>query len=124
MEGLTPVQISELVTLLEDAISSRTARQEQALAGEGPGSYNAWRIEIDHLEAELAWIQWMRENYPDHEETGFPTAAVEEHIRGMDEGIQSWQAKRAEAEANYNQSLETSIQVVREILDLFHRVRG
>jgi hypothetical protein len=128
MDGLYPVQISELVTLLEDAISSRAARLEQPYNGESRSSYAGLKIEIDHLEAELAWVQWMRENYPDHEETGFPAPPVDEHVQGMRDGIERWRTRLTETapndDANYIQSLEISARVVGEILELFARVRG
>jgi hypothetical protein len=121
MEGLSPVQISELVTLLQDAI---TARQRQGSLASGP----AVRNQIDHLEAELAWIEWMRENHPDHEESGFPAAAFEEHIQGMRRGIENWQAKLDEAgsaaDPNYIESLQSSIEIVRAILEMVLHVRG
>ena len=122
MEGLTPVQISELVTLLDDAILTR----DDWLNGEKGDVRAALENEIDHLEAELAWIQWMRENYPGHEENGFPGLAVEEHIQGMRAGIKRWRAKlrREGADENYIQSLKNSIQIVGQILAIFERVRG
>jgi hypothetical protein len=131
MDGLTPVQISELVTLLEDAISACATRLEQGAAtattaggAERASIYN----EIDHLEAELAWIQWMRENHPDHEESGFPSAAVAEHIQGMRGGIERWRVKLlrndAHGDANYIHSLENSIAIVGNILEMFDQVGG
>jgi hypothetical protein len=127
MDGLTPVQISELVTLLEDAISTRSVRLENAPNREGESGHAGLKNQIDHLEAELAWIQWMRENHLDHEENGFPAPAVEEHIRGMREGIERWRARLQEggpgADKNYIQSLENSIEIVGSILELFVRVR-
>ena len=106
MEGLTPVQISELVTLLDDAILVRDAR----LSSANDEDRAALEIEIDHLEAELAWMQWMRENYPGHEEGGFPALPVKEHIQGMRSGIKRWRAKlrKEDADQNYIQSLQNT----------------
>lgn len=125
MEGLTPVQISELVTLLEDAISACSLRLEQGVGGEDQARvYN----EIDHLEAELAWIQWMREYNPEHEENGFPPAAVEEHVQGMRAWVERWRARLEQpagpADENYTGSLRDSIAIVGSILSLFEQVRG
>jgi hypothetical protein len=124
MEGLTPVQISELVTRFEDAISTCAARLEQGLGDDRSRANN----EIDHLEAELAWIQWMRENHLDHEENGFPPIAVDEHIEGMRAGIERWQAilreNDVENDPNYIHSLQDSIVIVGNILELFTQVRG
>ena len=96
---------------------------------QGPGEDRA-RInnEIDHLEAELAWIQWMRENYLDHEENGFPPLAVDEHIQGMRSGIERWRAKLLENnpvdDPNYIHSLQDSIAIVGNILEFFAQVGG
>jgi hypothetical protein len=128
MDGLTPVQISELVTLLEDAISACNTRLEQGALASGGAERASIYNEIDHLEAELAWIQWMRENHLDHEESGFPTAAVDEHIQGMRSGIERWRAKLlrndAHGDANYIHSLENSITIVGNILEMFDQVGG
>jgi hypothetical protein len=129
MEGLTPVQISELVTLLEDAISNRVTRLELPLSGDPAGTRLTLHHEIDHLEAELAWIQWMRENYPGHEDSGFPALSVDEHVQGMRAGITRWLAKLKTArekgdDPNYIQSLQNSTHIVGEILDLFTQVRA
>jgi len=126
MYALTPVQISELVTLLDDAISSRISQVEHAPTFEDGVSRSRMNNEIDHLEAELAWIQWMRENHPDHEENGFPASEVEEHVKGMETGIEHWHAKLQEEGAgndvNYIQSLENSIAIVSRILNIFSEV--
>jgi len=128
MDRLTPVQISELVTLLEDAISTRITRLEQPPIGEDTTDRASLDNEINHLEAELAWIQWMRENHGDHAENGFPLAAVSEHIQGMQDGIERWRARLREDQAgvdeNYIQSLKNSIDIVGQILEFFKLVRG
>jgi hypothetical protein len=128
MDGLTPVQISELATLLEDAISSCGARLEQGTSTAEKNNRASIHNEIDHLEAELAWIQWMRENHLDHEESGFPPVAVAEHIQGMRGGIERWREKLqrndADVDANYIHSLQDSIAIVGNILEFFDQVRG